>query len=109
MIAPPAADMKSEFVAERRQPAFERAQYAGGDAGRMPIHSHHRAERLKPEWMRQPAQKFVAPVVMDDGLGHDSAKPRHAVGQPFRHVAVMERQISAAGFLHRPGSRFSVT
>ena len=106
VIAAPAADMQTEFGAERTQSALERAQHAGGDARGMPVHSHQRAKRLKPEGMGQPAQKFVTPVVMNDGFGQYRAKPRHAVGQPFRHMAVMERQIGASGFSHPRGSAF---
>ena len=61
--------------------------------------------------MRQPAQELVAavvmhdrllvaPVMMDDGLADDGAELSHALGQPRRHAAAMERQISAA----RPSS-----
>jgi hypothetical protein len=42
----------------------------------MPIHSHDGAERLKPKRMRQPAQEFFTPIMMDDGLRDDRAKPR---------------------------------
>jgi hypothetical protein len=39
----------------------------------MPIHAHHGAERLKPEWVRQPAQKFVAPVFVNDSFRDDGS------------------------------------
>jgi hypothetical protein len=37
--------------------------------------------------MRQPSQKFVAAVVMHDGLRDDSAERRHARHQPWRDAA----------------------
>jgi hypothetical protein len=60
-------------------------------------HSHHRAERLEPERMRQPLQEFIAAVVMDDGLANDGAKRRHPFGQPRRNTAAVKRKIGAAG------------
>ena len=70
--------------------------HAGGDARRVPVHPHHRAERLEPERMRQPAQQLVAPVVMDDRLADDRAEPRHALGEPGRHAAAVQRQVGAS-------------
>ena len=87
--------------AERRQTALERADHAGGDAGRMPIHPHHGAERLKPERMRQPPEELVAAIVMDDRLADDGAQRRHAFRQPCRNPATMERKISAACASHQ--------
>ena len=43
--------------------------------------------------MRQPPQQLVAAVVDDDRLGDHGAEPRHAVGQPLRHPAAVQRQI----------------
>jgi hypothetical protein len=63
----------------------------------MPIHSHDGAERLKPEWVRKPAQELVAAVMMHDRLGDYRSKPRHSGSQPMRHAATMEREISASG------------
>jgi len=70
--------------------------------------AHDGAERLEPEWVRQAAQQLVAPVVVDDRLADHSTRPRHAVGQPFRDVTAMQRQIGAAGFASHqrtPGDR----
>ena len=96
MPAAPAADMEAELAGERRQPALQRADHAGGDAGRVPVHPHHRAERLEPERMGEPAQQLVAPVMVDDRLGDHRAEPRHALGEPRRHAAAMQRQVGAA-------------
>jgi hypothetical protein len=62
----------------------------------MPIHSHHSAERLKPERMRQPLQEFIAAVMMDDGLAHNGAKRGHAARQPRRNTPAVKRKIRAA-------------
>ena len=78
MSAAPAADVDAEFPGERRQAALQRADHAGGDAGRMPIHPHHGAERLEPERMRQPPQQLVAAIVMDDRLA-DMIAPRRVM------------------------------
>ena len=108
MRAAAAADMEAEFARERREAALQRADHAGGDAGGMPVHAHDGAERLEPEGMRQPAQEFVAAIVMDDRLGDDRAEPRHALAEPCRHPAAMKRQIGAAcaSTLQRPSFLF---
>ena len=61
MSAAPAADMDAELARQRTEAALQRADDARGDAGRMPVHSHHGAERLEPEGMRQPAQHLSRP------------------------------------------------
>ena len=92
----PAADVDAQLLPQRRQPALERADHARRDAGRMPVHPHDRAEGLKPKRIGQAAQKLVAPVVMNDGLGHHRTQPGHAVRQPFRHLSAVQRQIRTA-------------
>ena len=47
--------------------------------------------------MGEPAQELVAAVMVDDRLGDHRAEPRHALGQPGRHAAAVQRQIGAAG------------
>ena len=96
VFAAPAADMESELMAQRRKPAFERSDHARGNAGGMPIHSHHRAERLEPEWVGQAAQQLIAPVVMNDGLADHRAETGHALREPFRHGSAVQRQIGAS-------------
>ena len=92
----PAADVDAELLLQRRQPALERADDAGRDAGGMPVHPHDGAEGLKPKRICQPAQQLVAAVMVHHGLGHHRAQPGHAVRQPFRHLAAVQRQISTA-------------
>jgi hypothetical protein len=63
----------------------------------MPVHPHHRAERLKPKGMRQTTQQLVAAIFEDDRLGDHRTKPGHAIAQPFRHAATVKRQVGTAG------------
>ena len=42
-------------------------------------------------------QELVAAVMEDNGLADHDTEPRHAVGQPFRHMAAVQRQIGASG------------
>jgi len=86
----------AKLAAERRQAALQRAEHAGGDAGRMPVHAHHGAERLEPERMRQAAQQLVAAVMVDDRLAHDPAEAGHAIGEPARDLSAMQRKIGAS-------------
>lgn len=99
MSAASAADMDAELARQRRQPALQRADDAGGDSGRMPVHAHHRTEGLEPEGMRQPAQQLVAAIMVDDRLAQHRAEPRHAVAQPLRDPSAMQRQVGAAASL----------
>src|SRR5215472_11572605 len=95
--------MNAELARKRLETALKRADNTRRDPGGMPVHAHHGAERLEPEWVRQAAQQFIAPVVVDDRLANYCAKPRHPIGQPFWDVATMQRQIGAAGFAsHQP-------
>ncbi|MDR6138106.1 hypothetical protein QE438_001410 [Pseudoxanthomonas sp. SORGH_AS 997] len=96
MPAAPAAHMQAQLARQRRQPALERADHAGGDAGGMPVHAHHRAEGLEPERMGQPPQQLVAPIAVDDGLAHHRAQPGHALAQPRRYAPAMQGKIGAA-------------
>src|SRR3954468_13909262 len=96
MLAAAAADMDAELVLQWLQAALQRADHAGGDAGGMPIHSHHRAERLKPEWMRQPLQEFITAIVMNDGLANDGAERGHAACQPWWNTPAVKWKIRAA-------------
>ena len=84
----------AELAREWHQSTFQRANDAGRDARGVPIHD--RAEGLKPERMGEPAQQFVAAIVMDNRFAHDGTKARHAVAEPFRHSPTMERKIGAS-------------
>jgi hypothetical protein len=40
----------------------------------MPIHAHDGTKGLKPKWVCNPAQQFVAAIVMNDGLADNCPK-----------------------------------
>jgi len=105
MPSTPAAHVQPELVRQRRQSPLERADHAGGDARRVPVHPHHRAEALEPERMREPTQQLVACVLEHDRLAHQCAEPRHALGQPARHAPAMQRQAGAARAAAHGGGR----
>ena len=109
LLAATAADVEAELVRERRQAALERADDAGGDAGRMPVHAHHRAERLEPERMGEPAQQLVPAIVMDDRFADHRAEPRHPLGEPARDTSAMEGQVGASGTMSHEETAFRAT
>ena len=47
--------------------------------------------------MRQPLEKFVAPVVVNDRLRNDRAEDGHPFGKPRRNAPAVERKIGASG------------
>jgi hypothetical protein len=83
------AHVNAEFVLEWCQSPLERPDHARRDAGRMPVHAHDGAKRLKPEGIGKPPQQLVPSVVMNDCLRHDRAETRHPVGQPGPNVATV--------------------
>nr|WP_240320663.1 hypothetical protein [Sphingomonas crusticola] len=97
MTAAAAADVDAQFPRQRRKPALECTQHAGGDPGRMPVHPHHRSEGLKPEWMGQPAEEFVAAIFVDDRLRDHRAELGHPLAQPRRNAPAMQRKVCATG------------
>ena len=46
--------------------------------------------------MRQPAQHLVSAIFQYDCLSDHRAEPRHAIAQPFGHVAAVQRQVRTA-------------
>src|SRR5207237_1943103 len=97
MPPPAAAHGEAQLLLAPGQAALERAEHAGGDARGMPIHPQHATQRLEPERMRQPAQDSVRAFVQYERLDDDGAEPRHALRQPGRNAAAVEREIGAAG------------
>ena len=97
MLAAAAADIDAELILQRSEPALQRADHRGGDARGMPVHSHHGAERLEPERMRQPLEKRMATVMMHNRLRDDRAERRHAGREPGWNPAAMQGKIGAAG------------
>ena len=91
ILAPPAADVDAKLLLERAQTALQSPDYAGRDAGRMPVHSHHSAERLKPERVREAPQELIASVVVDDRLADHRPETGHSLGEPHWHLPAMQR------------------
>src|SRR5262249_33737959 len=96
MLAAAAANVDAKFGLQWSEATLERTNHTGGDAGRMPVHSHNRAEGLEPERMGQAAQEFIASVVVDNGLADDRAQLRHALPKPRRHTTTVEGKIGTA-------------
>src|ERR1041385_602781 len=48
-----AADVKAELIRFWCKPALQRAHDGSCDTGRVPIHTHHRAESLEPKRIAQ--------------------------------------------------------
>ncbi len=96
MLPPAAADMDPELVRKRRQAALQRADHARRDSRGMPIHPHHRTERLEPEGVGEAAQQLIAAIMMDDCFAHHRAETGHSIRQPLWHVPAMQRKIGAS-------------
>src|SRR3569833_1170761 len=62
----------------------------------MPVHPHHCAKALEPEWIGEPCQKFVAPIFLADRFGDHRAELAHPSGEPLRHLSMVQRQVGAA-------------
>jgi hypothetical protein len=99
-----AANVNAEFTLNGSQSPLQRTNHARGYSRGMPVHSHHNSERLKPEWVGEPAQKLVATIMMNDGLSDHCAETRHSTGKPAWYVAAVERKISASGATRHYGS-----
>ena len=56
MFAAAAANVDPEFTRERCEGALQRANHAGSDARRVPVHTHHGTERLEPEGVGETPQ-----------------------------------------------------
>src|SRR3954468_15651514 len=97
MPSTPAADVDPELARKGREAALERADDAGGDAGGVPVHSHHGPEGLEPERVGQPAQEIVSPVMMDDGLAQNRGEAVHSIRKPLRDSPAMQGKVGASG------------
>src|SRR5205814_7216649 len=95
-----AANVDTEFIRARSEAALERAHHGSSDSRRMPIHSHHRAQRLKPEWIAQAREKRRRTIITNNYFGDCGAEFGHPLGQPLRHASAVQRQIGNSGTLH---------
>src|SRR5207244_3604880 len=98
--SPAAAQINPELMRPRVQAALERAEHAGGDPRRMPVHPHHAPQRLKPEGVAQTREELGSPVMMKNALHDRGAELRHALGQPWRYASAMQRKIGMARAEH---------
>src|SRR5262245_20548000 len=98
--AAPAANIKTQLFSTRSEAALERAHNGSRDSRGVPIHPHDRAQRLKPKRIAQSREKRRSAVIMNDGFGDGRAKFGHALGEPLRHAAAMQRQICGSGAFH---------
>jgi hypothetical protein len=104
MLAAAAADVNAELAGKRLEATLQRADHARRDAGGVPVHAHHRAERLEPERVRKAAQQLVATIVMDDRLADHHAEAGHSLRKPERHAPAMQRQIGASSSIGHSSS-----
>src|SRR5438067_8187104 len=95
-----AADGQADFALASGEPALERAEHAGGDSARVPVHSHHAPESLEPERVREAAQDAVRTFLEHERLDHHSAEARHARGEPVGHASAVQGKECAAGATH---------
>src|SRR5262245_27361055 len=65
----PAADVDAEFIRPRGEAALQSAHDGCGDARRMPVHSHHGAERLEPERVAETREEGRCAVIPNDTFG----------------------------------------
>src|SRR5207244_8218815 len=94
---PAAAEINAKLIGPIAQAAFEGAEDGSRDSGGMPIHSHDRAEGLKPKWIAQPGEKLGAPVALQYHIANRRAELRHQSGESWRHEAGMQRMIGDLG------------
>jgi hypothetical protein len=99
MFAAAATDMNPKFIRERRQAPLQGADHARCDTRGMPIHAHHCAKGLEPEWVGKTAQQLVSAILMDNRFAHHRAEAGHAICQPLWYLPAMQRKIGASSSL----------
>jgi len=100
MPAPPAADVDPKLVRPRCEAPLQSAHDRRGDPGRVPVHSHDAAERLKPEGIGKAGEKFRSAVTLQDRLDNGCAELGHAPGEPLRHTPAVKGEVGKPGSLH---------
>ena len=100
LLAASTADVDAELVGSRIEASLQRAHDRRGDAGGVPVHAHHRPERLEPERIAQ-ARQQRRPAVMEQHAFRDRGAERgHTRRQPGRHAAAVQREVGDARSLH---------
>ena len=86
-----------ELAIDVLEPFLHRAAHGRRHAARVPVEPEHAAERLKPEWIREPAQ-HLARAVLAREIDHDLAREaHHAAEQPRRRLAAVQRERCVSG------------
>ena len=93
MPATPAVYHHAKLSKTRVQSTFQRSHHGCGDARGVPVHAHHSAECLEPEWITQPCQKRTHAIFQNDMFGNGRAKLFHAVREPRWNMATVQRKI----------------
>lgn len=100
MAAAASADGKAEVGETGIQSVFECSHDRRCYAGRMPVHAHHAAQRLKPKGIAEAGKEFRGAVSIEYVLGNGGAEQGHAFGEPGGHTPAVEGKIGRAGALH---------
>ena len=90
------ADENAEIALRAADRLFQCRSQNRGKPGRIPVKSKHGAERLKPHRIGNPAHKFIRPVFFNQDPGHLPSEPHHALKQPPRAGAVVQRKCGNA-------------
>src|SRR4051812_10465810 len=92
----------AELALGAAQPFLQRAANRGRQAARVPVEAEHAAERLEPVGIGEAAEHFLAAEFTGEEQ-HDLARERHhALEQPWRRMAAVERKLGDAGAGHAP-------
>src|SRR5262245_2096830 len=59
----------------------------------MPVHPHHRPERLEPERIAQAREEGRPAIVVQHAFGDGGAERHHPRRQPGGHAAAVEREV----------------
>src|SRR5262245_547675 len=95
-----AADVDSEFIRPWGEAALQRSHDGCSDARRVPVHSHHGAERLEPERVAETREESRSAVIPNDGFGDRRAEFGHPFGEPLRDVAAVQGKVCESGAFH---------
>src|SRR5687767_10860608 len=87
-----AGDKNSELMLTGGEAFLESAANCGCDTARVPVEPENAAERLKPVRIREALQESGAAVLEDYDLRDGGRELGHAIEEPPRGLAAMERK-----------------
>src|SRR2546423_10648320 len=96
-LALTARDIDAEVAAPRGETFLERAADGCRDPARVPVEPQYAAERLEPVWVGEPREECRASMAQDDRLGDLGGELPHAIEQPARGFAAVQRQRRTSG------------